>query len=177
MSSLISKRYIKALLSEIGLQRTEALAKKFSAVSQLVTSNKNFKVSLESGFINKHEQKNIFLGLFDENDKRVKNFIELLIENNRINELENIANELHLISAYYHNQFAGVLLTNSEIDSSTMSHIQTGLQNKLGKTIILDLQKSDNAEIKVTINDLNLELSISKERLESDVISHILKAI
>jgi len=177
MSSLMAKRYVKALVSEVGFENIENLAHKFSTVSQLVSNNNNFQVSLISGYINKNEQREIFLELFSENNNKVKNFIELLIENNRIDELENIANELKIMSATYNKRFKGVLVANNEIDSVTMSHIQTGLQNRLNKIIELEVKSSDNEEIKVTINDLNLELSISRERLESDVISHILKAI
>ncbi len=177
MSSLIAKRYVKALTTEIGQQCLETLSKKFDEVSKYITKNIKFRYLLVSGFISQEEQKELFLRLFDENDKRVINFIKLLIENNRINEFENIAKELHLNCASYKNQFHAVLLSKNEINSVTMSHIKTGLQNRLHKTIILETKQSDVEEIKITISDLNLELSISRDKIESDVINHILKAI
>jgi F-type H+-transporting ATPase subunit delta len=100
-----------------------------------------------------------------------------LIEKKRVAEIPAIAEELRVLVAKLKNQFEGTIFTQQELSSEDVNSLSNGLSQKLGKNVTLNVIKSESSDLKVVVDDLNVTISLSKNRIEADIINHILKAI
>jgi hypothetical protein len=75
------------------------------------------------------------------------------------------------------NQFMGKLYAPAGIDPIQLEKISTGIRAKVGSSVELQTFETENTDIvKVVIDDLNIEISVSRSRIENDMINHILTA-
>ena len=63
------------------------------------------------------------------------------------------------------------------MDAKTVKALSSGLGKKVDADITLEFVKTNFDGIKVEVEDLGIELNFSKERINSSLIDHILKAI
>jgi F-type H+-transporting ATPase subunit delta len=75
------------------------------------------------------------------------------------------------------NSYTGVVYTNNELDAKYMSSIEEQFSKKFNVNLSLSQNVCDYDGIKVDIDSLGVEISFSKERLKSQMIDHILKAV
>ena len=174
--SLLAKRYVKALSGEFNIESIEDLKTAFSSLANDFLNAKTRTVLL-SNLTSKAEKEEILLSAFGESDNKVKNFIKLLVEKNRVAEIPAIAEELRVLVANANNKFEGKLLSSTSVSIENLKAIADGLSKKLGKNIVLTASKSEINGIKVIIDDLNVDVALSRSRIEADMINHILKAI
>ena len=88
-----------------------------------------------------------------------------------------IADQLLKEIAVVNNAFTGKIFSDSDIDPKTVESLSAGLSKKVDANISLEFVKTDFNGIKVEVEDLGIELNFSKERINSSLINHILKAI
>jgi F-type H+-transporting ATPase subunit delta len=168
--SVIAKRYVKALDGE----NLEEFLEILSLLSENFSDSK-FKTVLTSN-LSSDSQKEEILFATSENVK-VRNFFKLLVKNGRVSEIPAIAKELDFLISSQQGKFEGELLSVESINIETLNAIAEGISKKLGKEISLVSKKSEVSGVKVVIPNLHVEISISKSRVETDMINHILKAI
>ena len=58
-----------------------------------------------------------------------------------------------------------------------ISDLSSGLSKKFDSTISLNFVKNDFNGIKVTVEGLGIEINFSKDRIDNQIIQHIIKAI
>ncbi len=75
------------------------------------------------------------------------------------------------------NKYEGIVESKKPIDKKLLSELESSLSKYVDATVVLRPVKSERDGIKVMIEDLGLEASFSKERVASDMITHILKAL
>ena len=75
------------------------------------------------------------------------------------------------------NSYVGVVYTNLELSSDYVFSIQEQFSRKFNVNLSLSQKICDYDGIKVDIDGLGVEISFSKERLKSQLIDHILKAV
>jgi len=73
--------------------------------------------------------------------------------------------------------YAGVVYSDSSIDVKLIDDLSAGLSKKFNSTISLSSVKNDFNGIKVDVEDLGIEINFSKDRIDSQIIEHIIKAI
>ena len=174
--SLIAKRYVRALTEDKAVENVTELLNIFSTLASHFSDEK-FVILVTSTLTSKSEKEEILLNSLGDVENDVKNFMKLLIEKRRVSEIPAIAEELRVKVANLENKFQGKILSSSSVSIENLKTIADGLSAKLGKTIVLTASKSDMNGLKVVIDDLNIDISISKSRIETDMINHILKAI
>jgi F-type H+-transporting ATPase subunit delta len=108
---------------------------------------------------------------------KINNFIKLLVENGRINIIPAISSELSKEISRMNKSYNGKVYSDNDIDAKTLEGISKGLSKKMDATISLEMIKNDFDGIKVEVEDLGIEINFSKNRLNSQLIEHILKAI
>jgi F-type H+-transporting ATPase subunit delta len=111
------------------------------------------------------------------NSKKVDNFIKILVENKRINVIPTIADELHKYIANATKIYSGVIYSDTDIDANLVEKLSTGLSKKFDSNISLMTVKNDFNGIKVAVEGLGIEINFSKDRIDSQIIEHIIKAI
>jgi len=174
--SLLAKRYVKALIEEQNIEKVTEFLGIFSALASQF-SDKKFVTIVTSTLTLKSDKEEILLGSLGEVSSELANFMKLLIEKRRVSEIPAITEELRLQVANLQNRFQGRILSSNSVSIENLQTIATGLSSKLGKNIILTAEKSEINGLKVVIDDLNINITLSKSRIESDMINHILKAI
>jgi len=177
MEELVAKRYIKAIESLTDLEAFENIQTIFEGLTSAMSDSK-VKSVIESPYVDKKEIKSLLLDCVKSaNSKEVNNLITLLVEKNRTSVIPAIASEMKKIIAKEKKIFSGTIYSNNDIDASTIQSISGGLSKRVDAKIELNFVKTDFNGIKVDVEDLGLEINLSKDRLHSQLVNHILKAI
>ena len=176
MKDLVAKRYVKALVDGRDLNSVTLISEKLNEVSKAFKSDK-FNSILASSDINEVEKTKFILSMIDKADKSLENFIKLLGEKRRLGLLPFIAKELDSQIAKMNNNYVGVVYTNQELSNDYVSSIEEQFSKKFNVKLSLTQNVCDYDGIKVDIDGLGVEISFSKERLKSQLIDHILKAV
>ena len=177
MEELIAKRYIKALLSDSDIAFVRSVTIVFEGLSNSF-KDKRFLNIIDSNDVSADEKASLLLdAVKSANSQRVNNFIKLLVENKRINIIPAIAEELRKNLADMTKTYSGVVLSNTNIKAKIIKDLSKGLSEKYNSKIVLSFEKTDFNGIKVEVNDLGIEINFSKDRINSQIIEHIIKAI
>ena len=177
MEELIAKRYIKALKSTVDADSMANMTTIFSALAD------SFEDGKFAGIVNNPnvaiEDKSTILlaAVASANSDKINNLIKLLVENKRINIIPALAAEMKKDLAKSTKKYTGVVYSDSDIDTKTISELSSGLSKKFDSEIQLEAVKNDFNGIKVDVEGLGIEINFSKDRIDSQIIEHIIKAI
>ena len=177
MEQLIAKRYVKALIEALGDKKIEEAAKSLAAVAQAFSDAK-FAEIIVSPEVKREQREALIVSLLGEKaDPKLVNFVKTLGIHNRFGLIPEIAQLLEKELQRRANRYEGVVESDKKIDKKLLADLEKSLSKYVDATVILKPVKTDKEGIKVTIEDLGLEASFSKERVASDMIQHILKAL
>ncbi|PRM90533.1 F0F1 ATP synthase subunit delta [Aliarcobacter cryaerophilus] len=176
MKDLVAKRYVKALVDGRDLNNVTLISEKLNEVSKAFKSDK-FKSILASSDVSEVEKTKFVLSLIDKADKSLENFIKLLGEKRRLDIIPEIAFELKTQIAKMNSNYIGTVYTNKELSNSYISSIEEQFSKKFNVKLSLSQNVCDYDGIKVDIDGLGVEISFSKDRLKTQLINHILKAV
>ena len=176
MNDLVAKRYVKALLDGRDSFAISTIGDKLNTIS-LAFADERFNSIISSPQIASDAKINLISSFTDSIDNTLSNLIRLLGEKRRLNLLPFIAKELNSQIAKMSNSYVGVVYTNQELSSDYVSSIEEQFSKKFDVKLSLSQNVCDYDGIKVDIDGLGVEISFSKERLKSQLIDHILKAV
>ncbi len=176
MSNLIAKRYVKALLID---QDVASATKIYNEIKNIATAynNNKFLSIISSSDIDTDAKIELINSFIETNDKSIKNLLKLLANNKRLNIVPYIADELKKEIAILTNSYEGIVYTSVELDENDLSSIQEKFAKKFDVTLALTQNICTYDGIKVDIEGLGVEIGFSKDRLKSQMIEHILKAV
>jgi F-type H+-transporting ATPase subunit delta len=177
MEELIAKRYIKALKASSNLESMESISDIFSGLADAFKDDK-FVSIIQNPNVNMQAKSKILLdAVKNANSDKINNFIKLLAENKRIDIIPAIAKELKKDVAKSTKTYNGVVYSDSDIDAKLIEGLSAGLGKKFNSKISLKSVKNDFSGIKVDVEGLGIEINFSKDRIDSQIIEHIIKAI
>ena len=176
MTDLVAKRYVKALLIDADVKAITAINKELSQISLAYLDSK-FNDIISSSEVKNDDKVNFILSLNEKASNTVKNLIKLLGENKRLDIIPSIVEELENQLAIINNNYTGVIYTNNELKSTDVKSIESQFSKKFDVNLSLQQDVCDYDGIKVDIDGLGVEISFSKDRLRSQMIEHILKAV
>ena len=177
MEELIAKRYIKAIANASDMESMQNLTDIFSVLADSFKNEKFVQIIDNPNVSTKDKTEILLEAVASANSNSVNNLIKLLIENKRINIIPAIAQELRKEIANLSKTYEGVVYSNSKIDAKTIKELSSGLSKKFDATISLKYINDDFDGIKVGVEDLGIEINFSKQRINSQIIEHIVKAI
>jgi len=177
MEELIAKKYIKALKQGSDLESMKNITEVFSVLADAF-DNEKFVSIVSNPHVSVKDKASILLDAVKsvESDG-VNNLIKLLVENKRINIIPAIAVELQKDMAISTKTYNGIIYSDSEIGASVITELSNGLSKKFDSTITLSFIKNDFNGIKVEVEGLGIEINFSKDRINNQIIEHIIKAI
>ncbi|WP_419769323.1 MAG: F0F1 ATP synthase subunit delta [Candidatus Marinarcus sp.] len=176
MTDLIAKRYVKALLDGRDVNSATAIYDELNQIASAYADEKFISIIASSEV--KNSAKNDFvISLVDNMSDTLKNLVKLLGENKRLDIIPFIAEELKSQISVLNNSYTGVVYTNKALDASYVDSITEKFSKKFDINLNLEQNICDYDGIKVDIDGLGVEISFSKERLKSQMIDHILKAV
>ena len=176
MNDLVAKRYVKALTDGRDLKTITAVSSNINIISTAF-ANEKFNSIVSSPEVGDSQKVELVLSLIKKADDTLTNLVKLLGEKRRLTLLPIIADELNTQIAKLNNKYVGVIYTNQKLSSKYVSSIEAQFSKKFDVNLSLSQNVCDYDGIKVDIDGLGVEISFSKERLKSQMIDHILKAV
>jgi F-type H+-transporting ATPase subunit delta len=177
MEELIAKRYIKALKENTDLNELMAVASLFDALAASFKDESFISVVGNPEVPTKDKELILLEAVKPAGSEKINNLIKLLVENKRIAIIPTIAQELKKDIANTTKTYTGYVYSDSDIDAKVVDELGSGLSKKFDATISLTFIKNDFNGIKVEVEGLGIEINFSQERIDSQIIEHIIKAI
>jgi len=177
MEELIAKKYIKALKEGSDLKYMQSAGSVFSSLAKAFEDEK-FVSIVSNPEVNLSEKTEILLeAVKPMKSQKMDNLIKLLVEHKRINIIPAMAEELQKDIADATKTYTGNVFSNSDIDAKVIDELSKGLSVKFDSNISLEFVKNDFNGLKVEVEGLGIEINFSKDRIDSQIIEHIIKAI
>lgn len=176
MKEVVAKRYVKALKLSSSNEELENFYRVLDSIS-IAFSEPKFIDIIYSPEISKELKINLILDLMKDVDEKLKNFIRIIGEHKRFEILPEIVLELRLQLALSKNSFDGKVFTSKKLTNSQIKELAESFNQKFNTEVILTQEIGNFNGIKVEIIDLGVEIGFSKDRLQNQIIEHILKAI
>jgi F-type H+-transporting ATPase subunit delta len=175
MKQNLAKRYVKAVaaISE------ELVVKTYSdlKVLTLAFDDANFKDALLSTTLTKEQKLDVVKSVAKSEDTQVNNLLSLLSENGRLAILPQIIEELRYNTAILTNKYEGVVSSKSGVSSEVVDGFSKALSAKLDREVAFEQKSTNDEVVRVNVEDLDVEMSFSKEQFKAQLSNHILQAI
>jgi F-type H+-transporting ATPase subunit delta len=175
--STLAKTYVKALVRGKDAATVEVYMNQLSTITSAFSVEK-FNTILTSGDVSASDKVNLILSFFDGFlDKAVWNLVQLLGKNRRLNIIPEISCSL---ASYYSDltkKYTGVVYSNESLSAEYISTLENQFAQKFDVSLTLNNQVGNFDGVKVEIDGLGVEIGLSNERLRSQMIEHILKAV
>ena len=174
MEELIAKRYAQALSSVS--KDLPGVLEVLNVLSGVVSSSE-IKSTLRSPIISSENKTEMILSAVGDEDMTLVNFIKILGENGRLDLIPAITKVLNSDQQRVSNEYEGVLKSASSLDEATLANLEETLKKYTGSTIKLTQEKSDLDGVRVSVDDLGIEVNFSKQRVKEQLIDFIKKSL
>ncbi len=174
MEELIAKRYAKALSSVS--KDLAGVLEVLNVLSEVVSSTE-IKSTLTSPIISSEDKTAMILSALGEGDATLVNFIKILGENGRLDLIPAITKVLNSDQQRASNEYEGVLKSASSLDEAAVANLEETLKKYTGSMIKLRQEKSDFDGVRVSVDDLGIEVNFSKQRVKEQLIDFIKKSL
>jgi F-type H+-transporting ATPase subunit delta len=177
MEAMIANRYVKALASVMDQAALENAKVLFDALA-VAYKEKAFADLINDPQIESAAKEKLLLSIVESaKSEAVNNLIKLLVEKRRLSVIPAIAEALRLTLAAANKTYEGKVYSNTPVEAATLKALSSDLGKKMDASITLAFVASDYDGIKVEVEDLGVEVSLSKSRINAQLVEHILKAI
>jgi F-type H+-transporting ATPase subunit delta len=174
MEELIAKRYAQALSSVS--KDLPAMLEVLNVLSE-VTSSPEIRSTLISPIISSEQKTAMILSAVSDDDNILVNFIKVLGENKRLDLIPAITKVLNSDQQRVSNEYEGVLKSASLLDEAALGDLEETLKKYTGSTIKLTQEKTDLEGLRVSVDDLGIEVNFSKQRVKEQLIDFIKKSL
>lgn len=174
MEELIAKRYAKALSSVSN--NISDIVSVLNGLTEAIQI-KEVKSALISPLVSDVNKTSLILSAVSDDDKILVNFIRVLGENKRLELIPSIAKVLNADLQKELNQYEGVLKSSKELGDEELSKLEKTLETYTGSKIKLKQEKTDLDGLRVSVDDLGIEVNFSKQRVKEQLIDFIKKSL
>ena len=176
MSILVAKRYVKALIDGRDLDLVSNISAELNLISTAYSDEKFLSI-ISSIDINVDRKVELILSFVDNCSDTVKNLVILLGENRRLDIIPAISSELSGQLSILKNSYVGIVYSSEVLSADYLNDMENSFSKKFNVELSLKNEVCDYDGIKVDIDGLGIEIGFSQERLKSQMIDHILKAV
>jgi F-type H+-transporting ATPase subunit delta len=176
MINLVAKRYVKALMIDRDVKGIESVYNELNTIATAFNDDK-FVMIIDSTEVSIDKKVELILSFNKKVSDTVKNFIKVLADNKRLDTIPSIVEGLKSELSVLNNKYDGVIYTNKKLSQKDVKKLNTQFSKKFNVSLELTQNICDYDGIKVDISGLGVEIGFSKERLKSQMIEHILKAV
>ncbi len=175
MEELIAKRYATALSSVS--KDIKGIADVLNVLTEAI-STEEVKTALTSPIVAAEKKTEMILSALGDNaDATLVNFIKILGENKRLDLIPAIARVLNADLQRESNQYEGVLKSSKKLGKEELDKLEASLEKYTGSTIKLTQEKTDLDGLRVSVDDLGIEVNFSKQRVKEQLIDFIKKSL
>jgi F-type H+-transporting ATPase subunit delta len=171
---MVVEKYTKAFLASLS---EEEIAPAYEAIAKiaLVAKDPKFILIVKSPLLTIDEKIKTLSEIAEYDNPKFLNFLRIVLENKREDLFKEIHTSLYEKVSRYFNTYAGVV--EGKVSEATLKEIENKLSQKFNATVKLQLREKDINGIKVFVDILNVEVALSEDKIKSDLINNILKAI
>ncbi|MGX2984010.1 F0F1 ATP synthase subunit delta [Helicobacter sp. 23-1048] len=173
---MIAKKYTKAILESFSNNEVQEIIDILSKLNKAL-EDKKVAECINSPFIDKTQKEQLILSVFDKLEQKFENLLKVLVASDRICLIPEIIKGLEKKLLADKKQFVAILKIKQELDSATLQSIAKSLSTKLNANLDVRQEKASIEGIRLSVEDLGVEIAFSKERFLGDLTNHILKAI
>ncbi len=175
MEELIAKRYATALSSVS--KNIAQIAEVLNVLTEVIQDNE-VKTVLTSPIVSAEKKTEMILSALGKKaDTTLVNFIKILGENKRLDLIPAIAKVLNADLQKESNEYEGVLKSKALLGDKELSQLEETLKTYTGSTIKLTQEKTDLDGLRVSVDDLGIEVNFSKQRVKEQLIDFIKKSL
>ena len=174
MEELIAKRYAKALSSVS--KDIQGISEVLNVLTEAISSEEVMSV-LTSPIISSEKKTEMVLSAISDDDNTLVNLIKILGENKRLDLIPAISKVLNADLQKESNQYEGVVMSNEKLEKEDLSKLEKTLKKYTGSKIKLKQKKTDLDGVRVSIDDLGIEVNFSKQRVKEQLIDFIKKSL
>lgn len=177
MKEIVSKKYINALFA-LKLKKTEL--DKILAYFEILTKafeNAKFVNIILMPSVDTQKKLDLLLSLIDDKSPKFTNFLKLLAENGRLALIPQIAGDFKAALALQREEFRGEVDANFSITKADLTLLQEKSSQKFGVELNLVKGDADFDGVKLSIESLGVEVSVSKSKIATQMQKHILKGL
>jgi len=174
MEELIAKRYAKAL--SLVSKNISDIADVLNLMTEVIQSE-DVKSALTSPLLSDEKKTEIVLSAVSDDDMTLVNFIKVLGENKRLDLIPAIAKVLNSDLQKESNKYEGVLRSSNKLGKDELKELEKTLKAYTGSTIKLKQEKTDLEGLRVSVDDLGIEVNFSKQRVKEQLIDFIKKSL
>ncbi len=171
---MIVEKYTKALMSSLN---DDEIVEIYEAIAKiaLVANNPKFILIVKSPLLSLDEKLKFLIDLAQNDDKKLVNFLKILLINKRIDLIREIHQNLYEKVSEYLNTYAGIV--EGKVGESVLKELEKKLSEKFNAKIKLQLKESDLNGVRVFVDVLNVEVGLDENKIKRDLVNQILKAI
>jgi F-type H+-transporting ATPase subunit delta len=175
MEELIAKRYATALSSASA--DIASVSKTLDVLTEAISSEEVITV-LTSPIVSAEKKTEMILSAISEDaDKTLINFIKILGENKRLDLIPAIAKVLNAELQKASNKYEGVVKSGKKLEKEELKKLEETLAGYTGSKIKLKQEKTDLDGLRVSVEDLGIEVNFSKQRVKEQLIDFIKKSL
>ena len=176
MEELIAKRYVNALSEVASFEQKVAYSEILTSIAKLF-EDKKVAERLTSPLITSADKTTFVLDGIKGRDSNLENFIKILGENSRLDLIPTIAKSLNQELQKENNNYDGIVSSSNTLSDEDLADLQESLKKYTGSTINLTQVQSDLEGIKISVEDLGIEVNFSKQRVKEQLIDFITKSL
>jgi len=175
MEELIAKRYATALSS--ASKDITSVAAVLNVLTEAISANE-VKSVLTSPIVSSEKKTEMILAALGKKaDGVLTNFIKILGENKRLDLIPAIAKVLNAELQKASNKYEGIVKSAKALDDKELGKLEQTLAKYTGSEISLKQEKSDLDGLRVSVDDLGIEVNFSKQRVKEQLIDFIKKSL
>ena len=175
MEELIAKRYASALTAVS--KDIKGIAAILNVLTEAINTDE-VKTALTSPIVPSEKKTEMILSTLGKDaDATLVNFIKILGENKRLDLIPAISKVLNADIQKESNAYEGVLKSSKNLDKEELSRLEATLEKYTGSKITLKQEKSDLDGLRVSVDDLGIEVNFSKQRVKEQLIDFIKKSL
>lgn len=176
MKNIIAKKYVNALMKSCNDSEIVLVEQSINELASAFSSTR-FNNIILSPDVSVEEKEKFVLSLLEKSEGKLLNLIKLLAVNDRLSLIPIIAEELKFQTSLKSNSYEGEVVSNFEISKEQITNLEENFSKKFNANIKLEAKVSDYPGVKIQLDDLGVEVSFSLDRLKTQMVEHILKAI
>ncbi len=173
---VIAKKYARSIYDSYKGDTKNAL----EALTKIITASDNddYNKVIQNPFFSDAQKSEFVLSIIDTKEDKVINFIKLLAKKNKLIVLPLIINYLNLFYLNDSGKYEGSIFASEAMSQKDVDNLSKLVSKKISKDVSLSYKKdSEFNGVKISIEQLDLELVFSKDYIRNKLASHILKAI
>lgn len=176
MVDLVAKRYVKAIMIDSDNKSLTTIFNELNTISNAFLSDKFISI-VTSTDIDVEVKIDLILSFLKKSSEKTTNLIKLLGEKKRLDIIPDIVNILENELAVLNNSYTGIIHTDVKLSAQEVRKLNKQFSTKFDVNLKLVQDVCDYDGIKIDIDGLGIEVGFSKDRLKSQLIEHILKAV